>query len=66
MQETWVRQEDPLEKGIETHSSILSWRISMDRGSLRATVHGVAKIQTQLSDLAQYHFSRFHMVVVVI
>ena len=30
MQETWVRylaQEDPLEKGMTTHSSILSWRI---------------------------------------
>ena len=30
MQETWVRslsQEDPLEKGIATHSSILAWRI---------------------------------------
>ena len=31
MQETWVRflgQEDPLEKGWATHSSILAWRIS--------------------------------------
>ena len=30
IQETWVRslgQEDPLEKGIATHSSILAWRI---------------------------------------
>ena len=30
MQETWVRslgQEDILEKGITTHSSILDWRI---------------------------------------
>ena len=30
MQETWVQslvQEDPLEKEIETHSSILAWRI---------------------------------------
>ena len=30
MQETWVRslgQEDPLEKGMATHSSILAWRI---------------------------------------
>ena len=26
MQETWV-QEDPLEKGMATHSSILAWRI---------------------------------------
>ena len=31
VQETWVRSlgwEDPLEKGMATHSSILSWRIS--------------------------------------
>ena len=30
MQETWVQslgQEDPLEKRMATHSSILSWRI---------------------------------------
>ena len=30
MQETWVRplnQEDPLEKGLANHSSILAWRI---------------------------------------
>ena len=29
MQETWAQslsQEDPLEKGMATHSSILSWR----------------------------------------
>ena len=30
MQETWVQslgQEDPLEKAVATHSSILAWRI---------------------------------------
>ena len=30
MWETWVRslgQEDPLEKGMSTHSSILAWRV---------------------------------------
>ena len=30
MQETWVqslRQVDPLEKGMATHSSVLAWRI---------------------------------------
>ena len=30
MKETWVQslgQEDPLEKGMSTHSSILAWRI---------------------------------------
>ena len=41
MQETWVQslgQEDPLEKGMATPSSILAWRIP------EVTVHGVAKI----------------------
>ena len=42
--------EDLLEKGIATHSSILAWRIPMDRGAWWATVHGAAKSQTQLSD----------------
>ena len=53
MQETLVRflgQEDPPEEGMATHSSILAWRIPMDRGSWRATVHGTAKSQTRLSD----------------
>ena len=47
--ETWVQYlgwEDPLEEGIATHSSILAWRIPMDRGAWQATVHRVAKILT--------------------
>ena len=46
---TWVRSlgwEDLLEKGMATHSSNLAWRIPMDRGAWRATVHGVTKSQT--------------------
>ena len=43
-------QSQPLEKEMAAHSSILVWRISMDRGIWRATVHGVAKSRTQLSD----------------
>ena len=49
MQETWVLSlgwEDPLEEGIVTHSSILAWRISMDRGAHQATVHGVTELDT--------------------
>ena len=45
-QETQIQSlgwEDPLEKGMATHSSILAWRISMDRGAWWATVHGVAE-----------------------
>ena len=36
-------QEDPLEEGMATHSSILAWRIPMDRGAYLATVHRVTK-----------------------
>ena len=35
--------EDPLEECTATHSSILEWRIPMDRGAWWATVHRVAK-----------------------
>ena len=53
MWETWAQSlgwEDPLEEGMATHSSFLAWRIPMDRGAWWATVHGVTKSQTQLSD----------------
>ena len=36
MWETWVRSlgwEDPLEEGMATYSSILAWRVLMDRGT---------------------------------
>ena len=49
MQETWVPSlgwEDPLEEEMATHSTILAWRIPMDRGAWRATVQGVAKSRT--------------------
>ena len=42
-------QEDPLEEGIATHTSILVWRIPVDRGAWWTIVHRVAKSQTQLS-----------------
>ena len=47
MQETWVRslgQEDSLEKGMVTHSSILAWRSprTEEPGGLQS-VHGVAE-----------------------
>ena len=53
VQETWVRLlgwEDPLEEGLEIHSNFLAWRIPMDRGVWWATVHGVTKSGTRLSD----------------
>ena len=53
MKEMRVRslgQEDPLEKGMATHSSILAWRIPLDRGTWWATVHEVTKSWKRLSD----------------
>ena len=53
MQETWVRSlgwEDLLEESTAIHSSILAWRIPMERGDWWATVNGVTKSQTRLSD----------------
>ena len=35
---------------MATHSSILAWRIPMDRGAWWATVHAVTKSRTLLSD----------------
>ena len=49
MQETWISSldwEGPLEKGMATHSSILAWRIPMDRGAWWATVHRVTESDT--------------------
>ena len=54
-QETQVRSlgwEDPLQKGMATHSSTLAWRIpwTEEPGRLQSTtVHGVAKSETRLS-----------------
>ena len=57
VQETWVWSlgwVDPLEEGMATQSSILAWRVPMDRrawqATVQATVHGITKYQTRLSD----------------
>ena len=53
IQETCVPslgQQDPLEESVATHSSILAWRIPIDRGAGQATVHWVTKSWTWLSD----------------
>ena len=45
-QETWVRslsQEDPLEEGMATHSSIPAWRISWTEGPGGLQSMGVTK-----------------------
>ena len=53
MQETQVLslgQEDPQEKEMATHSSILAWRAPRTEETAKATVHRVARSWTQLSD----------------
>ena len=42
--------EDPLKEGIATHSSILAWKIPVERAAWRATVPGFAKSQTRLNN----------------
>ena len=52
MRETWVRslgQEDPLEKGMATPSSILAWRIPQVKGNSmdgEFTVYGFTESRT--------------------
>ena len=51
MQENWVQSlgwEDPLEKDMATHTTILAGEFHGQR-SLAGTVHGITKNRTQLS-----------------
>ena len=60
MQETRVRSlgwEDPLEKEMAIHSSILAWKIPWTEGGVwQATVHGVAENQAPLRDFTSFTF----------
>ena len=72
MQETLVLPlgwEDPLEKEMATHSSILAWRIPWT-GVWRATVHGVTRVGHDLATKSpppppprQYTNGQSHMVI---
>ena len=53
--------EDPLEEGTATDSSILAWRISMDRGAWQATVHGVTNSWTRLKRLSTHSLRKAGM-----
>ena len=57
MWETWVQSlswEDPLEEDMATYSSILAWRIPMDRGAWWATVHGSQRDTTEQLTTTQH------------
>ena len=50
--ETWagsLGREDPLEEATAAHSSILAWRVPMDRGAWGAAVRGVAESRARLN-----------------
>ena len=56
MQETWVQflgQEDPLEKEMASHSSILAWKNPTDRGAWWAIIYGVAIVGHNLETKPQ-------------
>ena len=62
MHKTWVQslgQEDPLDKGMATHSKCSCLENSMtEEPDGLLTAHGVAKSRTQLSD---FHFYMGHL-----
>ena len=49
-----LSQEDPLDEGIATHSSILAWRIPWTEEPEGASVHMAAKGQIQLKGLSMH------------
>ena len=54
-QEMWVQflgQEDPLEKEMATHSSVLAWRIPWTEEPGGLQVLGVSQSQTRLKQLS--------------
>ena len=59
-------REDPLEKGMATYSSILAWRIPMDRGAWWATAHRVAKSRTWLKWLSMHARTDLNKVIIVL
>ena len=64
MRETWVRslgREDPLEKEMATHSSILAWRIpwTEEPGGLHPRGHKQSDTTERLSFLHYGHLLRF-------
>ena len=62
MQETWFRslgQEDPLEKGMATHSSILAWRIPWTEELGDYSPWGCKELDTT-EQLSLFFFLIFH------
>ena len=67
LQETGVWSlgwEDPLEKGMATHPSILAWRIPMDREAWQMGYNGVAKSRTPWTTLTLVYLTLFIIIIV--
>ena len=65
MQETWIRspgQEDPLEKEIATHSSILAWEIpwTEEPGGLQSTGPQRVTHDSRTKTTPTTNFKTFH------
>ena len=59
MQETWVQflvQEDPLKKGMATHSSILAWRIPWTEVSYNPRDHKESDMTEVTEQVCMYNF----------
>ena len=65
VQETWVPslgQDDPLEKGVATHSSILAWRAQWTE-EFGGLAHRVTKSQTQWKRLSTHNHRTWQQLV---
>ena len=59
MRETWIQSlslEDPLQKSMATHSSILAWRIPWMEKPGRLQSLGSPRVGHDSSDLAQHSY----------
>ena len=67
MQKTWIRtlgQEDPLEKGMATHSSSLAWE-SWGQRNLAGTLKSLRSQRVSQIQLSSFHFFFFHFLKLV-
>jgi len=68
MRETWFRslgQEDPLEEGMATHSSILAWRIPWTEDPGGATVYSVTESRTRMKRLSTHASTRVPFIAII-
>ena len=62
-QVTFLGWEDPLEKEMATHSSILAWRIPWMEEAWQATVHGIARVGHDLATKPPTLYNNFFLLL---